>query len=288
MHKKLWIFPVSLLLTAVAVICFGILYLSWRFQLPVRADFSSDFSTDSCLTRAEYIQPTEPPTEPPTEAPVEPEPEPEPEPAEPVKETPYYMQLNMSTVTSYHNTNPDVVGWIKVSGTVINYPIMQKEGDNNYYVNHAWNGASSNAGAIFADWRCRLESSDNTLMYGHNMGNGSMFHAIKNYKTASWGRSHPYIEVATLEHRYLYKVLSCNVLYGEAGAKFEYWNFIEMNRTDYRNFINGIRNTATVWYGDDKHLPRDNHEKFVTLQTCNSGANDGIRCVIFAYCVEER
>ena len=288
MRKKLWIIPVSFLLFAVAAVCFGMLYLSWKFQFPVKAAVKPDTTTaDACLTRAEYIQPT---TEPPTEPPTEPETEPEAEaPApEPAPETPYYMQLNMSTLASYHNTNPDVVGWIKVSGTVINYPIMQKEGDNNYYVNHAWNGAASNSGAIFADWRCKLESSDNTLMYGHNMGNGSMFHAIKNYKTASWGRSHPYIELATLEHRYLYKVLSCNVVYGEAGAKFEYWNFIEMNRADYRNFLNGIKNTATVWYGDDRHLPRDNHEKFITLQTCNSGANDGIRCVVFAYCVGER
>ena len=292
MHKKLWMLPISLLLLAVAGFCFWSLYLSWKFTLPARAAVQLSSETDAHITRSAYVQPTEPPTEEPTteaillEMPVS-EPEPIAVP-EPVKETPYSMQINMSTVSAHHNTNPEVVGWIKISGTVINYPVMQKEGDNDYYVNHAWNGASSSAGAIFTDFRSRMDISDNILMYGHNMGNGSMFHAIKNYKTQSWGRSHPYIEFATLEHRYLYKVFSCNVVSGEAGAKFEYWNFIEMNRTDYRNFINGIRNTATVWYGDDRHLPRDNHQKFITLQTCNSGANDGIRCLVFAYCVGER
>ncbi|MBD5142171.1 MAG: class B sortase [Ruminococcus sp.] len=279
MLKKLIYIPISLLLILLSCICFCMIYLSYHYVLPAKADVNLKTASKSYFTRAEYVQPTEPPTEPPTME--EPEPEPEPEP-----EAPYYMQLDMSTVSSYHNSNSEVVGWIKISGTVINYPIMQN-GDNEYYVNHSWNKQSSHAGAIFADFRCNLEKSDDTILYGHNMGNGSMFHAIKNYKTSSWGNSHKYIEIATLEHRYLYKILSCNVLYGEAGAKFEYWNFVEMNRTDYRNFLNGIRNSATVWYGDDKHLPRDNYEKIITLQTCNSGANDGIRCVVFAYRVGE-
>lgn len=274
MRKKLFLMPVSLLLILLSVICFYLIYLSYHYDLPTKAVVYPETVSEPYLTRAEYVQPTEPPTEPPTE-----EPEPEPE-------APYQMQIDMSTVASYHASNPDVAGWIKISGTVINYPVMQNE-DNNYYVEHSWNKKASHAGAIFADWRCRPEKSDNTLLYGHNMGNGSMFHAIKNYKSADWGNSHKYIEFATLEHRYLYRVLSCNVLYGEAGAKFEYWNFIEMNRSEYRNFLNGIRNSATVWYGDDRHLPRDNYEKLITLQTCNSGANDGIRCVVFAYCVGE-
>ncbi len=283
MIKKILMIPASLLLLAGAVLCFGMLYLSWSFTFPEKAVTASAETNTPVLTRSEYVQPTEPPTEePPTEEVTEVTEEPE-----PIPEGPYYMSLDMNNVASYYNSNHDVVGWIKVSGTAVNYPIMQNE-DNNYYVSHTWNGVSNHAGAIFADWRCRLETSDNTLVYGHNMANGSMFSALKNYKSASWGNAHKYIEVATLQHRYLYRVFSCNVLYGEAGAKFEYWNFIEMNRTDYRNFVNNIVNTATVFYGDTRHLPRVNENKFITLQTCNSGANDGIRCVVFAYLVEER
>ena len=283
MKKKIVMIPLSILFLIIAVCCFGLLYLAWQFTFPAKAVTTFSEISEPMLTRAEYVEPTQP-TEPPTEE-TETETETEPE---TVPEGPYYMSLDMNQVASYHNSNPEVVGWVKVAGTVINYPIMQKMEDNNYYVDHSWNGAWNHAGAIFADWRCRLENSDNTLVYGHNMGNGSMFHAIKNYKSAAWGNSHKYIEVATLQHRYLYRVFSCNVLYGEVGAKFEYWNFIEMNRTDYRNFVNSIINTATVFYGDTRHLPRVNDNKFITLQTCNSGANDGIRCVVFAYLVEER
>lgn len=278
MHKKILMIPASILLLFTALICFKLLYFSWNFTFPEKAVTAFSVLDEPSLTRAEYVQPT---TEPPTEESTE-ETEPQPE-----KEAPYSMRLDMNTVASYHSQNPDVIGWIRISDTAINYPIMQND-NNEFYVNHAWNGASSHAGAIFADWRCRLGASDNTLIYGHNMGNGSMFHAIKNYKTASWGNTHKYIEVATLEHRYLYRVFSCNVLYGEAGAKFEYWNNIEMNRTSYRNFLNNIINTATVFYGDQRHLPRVNQQNMITLQTCNSGANDGMRCIVFAYCVEER
>lgn len=276
MNKRVLMIPASLLLLFSALACFGLLYLSWSFSFPAKAIPTALNSEIPSLSRAEYVQPTEAPTEEIIE-----------ETEEVLPEGPYYMQLDMNKVASYYNTNHDVVGWVRIADTAINYPIMQNA-DNNFYVDHAWNGSWSSAGAIFADWRCRLDSSDNTLVYGHNMGNGSMFHAIKNYKSAGWGNSHKYIEVATLEHRYLYRVFSCNVLYGEAGAKFQYWNFIEMNRTDYKNFVNSIINTATVFYGDMRHLPRVSDNKFITLQTCNSGANDGIRCVLFAYLVEER
>ncbi|MDE5769908.1 MAG: class B sortase [Oscillospiraceae bacterium] len=275
MQKKILLLPLCLLLLGVTALCGFVIDLSYRYAMPGKAAVSlEDTGEDPYINRAEYVQPTEPPTESPTEPETEPE-------------QPYYMQLDMSTVASYHQSNPDVVGWIKISGTVINYPVMQN-GDNEFYVTHSWDKKSSHAGAILADFRCRPERSDNTLLYGHNMGNGSMFHAIKNYKVASWGNSHQYIEFATLEHRYLYKVLSCNVLYGEAGAKFEYWNYVEMNRPEHRTFLTNIRNTATAWYGDDKHLPRDNQQKMLTLQTCNSGANDGMRCIVFAYCIGER
>ena len=274
MLKKIIFIPLSLLLIIAAILCGFVIDLSYHYSLPGKAAVSLEDTNEPYITRAEYVQPTEPVTEPPTEAETEPE-------------QPYYMQIDMSTVKSYHESNPDVVGWIRISGTVINYPVMQN-GDNEFYVIHSWDKKSSHAGAILADFRCRPERSDNTILYGHNMGNGSMFHAIKNYKSASWGTSHQYIEFATLEHRYLYKILSCNVLYGEAGAKFEYRNYVEMNRPEHRTFLTNIKNTATAWYGDDKHLPRDNQQKMLTLQTCNSGANDGMRCVIFAYCIGER
>ena len=112
------------------------------------------------------------------------------------------------------------------------------------------------------------------------MGNGGMFHAIKNYKDKEWGEAHRYFELATLNHRYLYRVLSS--IFGEQGSTFEYWNFIDMNHGDFRYYYDSVHRTAGTWYGDDTKEPHNNATRYLCLQTCNSGAADGMRCCLFA------
>jgi sortase B len=270
-HFKIRTVISVILLLLVAGVCLGLLFFSVQYSLPAKTAVPSVTDDTPLLDRSAYaIQET---------LPIVDE-----EGAE--EDIDYEMQLDMENMLSYHEVNPDVVGWIYIQDTVINYPIMQGT-DNNFYIDHNWMGQYSSSGSIFADWRCNLDSTDNTLIYGHNMGNGSMFHAIKNYKDAEWGNAHPYIEAASLGHRYLYRVLSVNVIYGEEGASFVYWNCVNMNRTEYREFYENIQRTATVWYGDDMVAPRDGVNRILTLQTCNSGADDGIRCVVFAQCLGE-
>lgn len=264
-RKKLWMLPLSILLMAGGLVCLWLLMLSVRFTMPARAENIPSISTEPLMNRDDFVW--IPPTEP------EPEPEPGPE--------PYQLTINLADVQSRHNYNHDIAGWVRIKDTVINYPIMQTT-NNSFYTDHNSQGQFSHNGAIFADWRCTLDDSDNVLIYGHNLANGTMLHAIKNYKVADWGNNHRYIEVASLTHRYLYKVLSVNVIYGELGAKFDYWNYIEMNRSDYRRFYENLKSSALVWYGDDTAPPRDRLDQMLVLQTCNSGARDGMRCVVFA------
>jgi len=281
-HKS-WMIFLAILFLLAGIACFVALVMALKFTLPVKNVSASVTKVNPMLDRSNYVwvEPTEPPTEPTTEETTESVMEAvEEENATPLLPT-YTMTINMANIQSNYNNNHDAIGWIRVPDTVISYPIMQTT-DNYYYVEHASNGAASHAGAIFADYRCNLDRTDNAILYGHNMGNGSMFHAIKNYKSSSWGARHPYIEMASVNHRYLYRVISCNVIYGEAGANFEYWNYISMNRPNFRYYYNSIRNTSTVWYGNDVEIPRDNQDNFLVLQTCNSGSNDGIRCVVFA------
>ncbi|MCR4643905.1 MAG: class B sortase [Oscillospiraceae bacterium] len=266
---KLWMIPLSILLLAGGGVCLWMLYLALQFTMPAKAVAAQEINTPPVMDRESYVW--IPPTEPEEEE-------------EKFILPPYELHINMNQVNEYHNYNNDVIGWIRIQDTVVNYPIMQTD-NNNFYVDHNWQGQPSSAGAIFADCRCDLDFTDNALVYGHNQANGSMLHAIKNYKVADWGRMHPYVEIASLSHRYLYKVLSVNVVYGEIGANFEYWNCIRMNRSRYQYYLNNIRNTAQVWYADDRHLPRDNNDRIIALQTCNSGAHDGMRCVVFAQCI---
>ena len=77
----------------------------------------------------------------------------------------------------------DVIGWIAIPGTEISYPLVQGT-DSDYYLTHTWNQNSSAVGAIFMDCRCSADFSGfNTIVYGHRMNNGSMFAALKHYKS---------------------------------------------------------------------------------------------------------
>ncbi len=224
---------------------------------------------DHTLVNKEIYPTTEPTTEPPTE---------------PVT---YEMQLDMQKVQDYHAANPDVIGWVYIQDTPINYPVVQGD-DNYFYLDKNWKGEYSFSGSIFADYQCKIDTSENSLFYGHNMGNGTMFHGVKYYRDEEWGKEHLYFEVASLGKRYLYRALSVNVIYGEEGADFEYWNYVEMTEDEYNRYVRKIHETSTVWYGDTEHIPKYDRNRLIVLQTCNSGAHDGMRCVLFGYCVGER
>lgn len=87
--------------------------------------------------------------------------------------------------------NPDVVGWIYIPETSINYPVVQGE-TNNTYLYHLFNGEYNRSGSIFMDFRNAVDYSDtNTILYGHHMGDGTMFADIVKYKKQSFYNAHP-------------------------------------------------------------------------------------------------
>ena len=79
--------------------------------------------------------------------------------------------------------NPDVIGWISVPGTNINYPIMYSKDDNSYYLNHNIYGEKLTSASIFIEYYNHPDFSDfNTVIYGHNMKDGSMFAELHRYE----------------------------------------------------------------------------------------------------------
>lgn len=98
--------------------------------------------------------------------------------------------------------NPDVVAWIFIEGTNINYPVVQGN-DNSYYLNHLMDGTNNGAGTIFLDYRNKADLSDrNSIFYGHHMRNGMMFHQITKYKDQSFYEEHPVCLVMTPNGNY--------------------------------------------------------------------------------------
>lgn len=203
----------------------------------------------------------------------------------------YEMKLDISYVSQYKNTNPDVIGWIYIDGTIVDYPVVQGA-DNSTYIHSDWMGNYSYNGCIYEDYRGKLDEGDLTLFYGHNLANGSMFSTLKQYLGEEWGKNHKYIEIASEEKRYLYEVISVNVLYGQSGASFPYWipsqqTSLEITEEQYEEYVKNVKSTANIWFSEDDDLP-EYGENIIALQTCNSGSDDGMRCVVFAKRLGER
>ena len=100
--------------------------------------------------------------------------------------------------------NSDIVAWLYGADTGLNYPIVQAE-DNDYYLYRLLDGTWNKNGTIFLDWRCNSDfTTQNNLLYGHNMKSGRMFAAITKYKEQSFYDAHPYLYLYTPNQ--LYKV----------------------------------------------------------------------------------
>ena len=129
--------------------------------------------------------------------------------------------------------NPDTVGWLYVGSCGISYPILQGE-DNDYYMNHTFEGTVNSSGAIIMDYRDDKYLKDwNTFIYGHNMKNGSMFGSLKKLlKDETLYDSDPYIYIYLPGYIYRYKIFS---YYKDEPDSKMYWTADTLQ--EYRQYI---------------------------------------------------
>ena len=129
-------------------------------------------------------------------------------PAESDEEDPYIRTLEEIDLAALREVNPDVVGWILIPDTVINYPLMQG-GDNDYYLKRTWDEKKNAVGSIFLEYLNNPGLTDfNTIVYGHNMKNGSMFASIREYRNREYWENHPYVYILSDQGVYRYEIFS--------------------------------------------------------------------------------
>lgn len=161
--------------------------------------------------------------------------------------------------------NPDTVGWLYVGSCGISYPIVQGE-DNDYYMNHTFEGTVNSSGAIIMDYRDDKYLKDwNTFIYGHNMKNGSMFGSLKKLlNDETLYDSDPYIYVYLPGYIYRYKIFS---YYKDMPDSKMYWTADTLQ--EYRQYIRDALSLSVR----DLGVETSEENNMVTLVTCSgSGA----------------
>ena len=161
--------------------------------------------------------------------------------------------------------NPDTVGWLYVGSCGISYPIVQGE-DNDYYMNHTFEGTVNSSGAIIMDYRDDKYLKDwNTFIYGHNMKNGSMFGSLKKLlKDETLYDTDPEIYVYLPGYIYRYKIFS---YYKDKPDSKMYWTADTLQ--EYRQYIRDALSLSVR----DLGVETSEENNMVTLVTCSgSGA----------------
>lgn len=182
-----------------------------------------------------------------------------------------------SGLLALHDKNPDCVAWISIEGTVIDYPVMYRPGQKNYYLHRDFNGKHASAGALFIAENCDPDDSDNVIIYGHHMNSGKMFAALNQYKKQSFYEEHRRIVYETLHGQETYEVMFAFTTPVYTGHDFEYYAFSKANSAEeYDTYIGACRERAlydtgvTAQYGD----------KLLTLSTCEYSQKNGRMVVV--------
>ena len=118
--------------------------------------------------------------------------------------TTYYEPHSISELISM---NSECFGWINISGTNINYPVMHTPSNPQKYLNRNFYGEYSYSGTPFLDARCSADST-NLIIYGHHMNNGTMFADLCNYTEYSYFSEHPTVVLETKDGTFAYSVFS--------------------------------------------------------------------------------
>lgn len=211
------------------------------------------------------------------EAHTAPEPQPTPDAAPEEGILPQYQAL--------YAQNPDLVGWLYIEGTNIDYPVVQAPGDNQYYLRRGFDRLYATGGTLFVDERCRLGNAPtaNWLVYGHNMADGSMFGTLDAYADEAFYLAHPTFRFDTLTEEAQWQVVA--VLRTTLGAdELPYYAFFDASsRAEWQAWIDALLGQALYETG----ITPEYGSQLLTLSTCGTAsANTDQRLAVLAVRVE--
>lgn len=165
--------------------------------------------------------------------------------------------------------NPDVYSWIYIPDTNVSLPVLQSSENDNYYLDHDVYKNYSFPGAIYSQSMNKKDYSDRvTVLYGHNMANGSMFANLHLFADKSFFDSHKYIYIYTPDRRLTYEVVSAH----EYDDKHILNSYDFKKDSVFQNWINAAQNPHSLYSNVRKDVKLDLNSKMLVLSTClNSG-----------------
>lgn len=204
-------------------------------------------------------------------------PAPQPEPDEPQPELPD-NPVDFAALQAEH---PDVVAWIQVPDTNINYAVMQSGADTaeDFYLTHNEAGEKKRSGSIYIQKYNHADFSDpNTILYGHNMANGSMFANVHKFKKKDFFNSHEYLYVYLPGHVLTYRIYSLFT----HNPRHLLWAYDFETEEGIQRFIDKTLNPNTSTRRVREGVSPTTADRLITLSTCVDGSDDTDRLLLVA------
>lgn len=181
-----------------------------------------------------------------------------------------------------YERNRDLVGWISVEGTNINYPVMQSK-VKDYYLRRNFEKKRANHGSIYV-WEAAdvFAPSDNVTLFGHRMNDKTMFYDLLNYTDKAFWNEHSTFFFDTLEAEYEYKIFAAFRTSGTGGEGVAYHTFVNAaDRNEFDAFVDECKKLSFY----DTGITPEYGDKLVTLSTCDYAQKNG-RMVVIGYRID--
>lgn len=186
-----------------------------------------------------------------------------------------------------YEQNSDIIGWLSIDGTVIDYPVMQTMEDEDYYLSYDFNKEANSNGCLIMDTDATVgvgtaehqymggtKPSTNLIIHGHTMKSGMMFGGLKQYAEESYGREHAVISFDSLYEKREYELIAVfySQVYMNTDEVFKYYKFFQADtQEEFDDWYENIKSMSLY----DTGISAEFGDEFITLSCCSYHTEDG-------------